>query len=76
MNNTEAGVILTGKKKQISVNRYNDNEFNRLKLENELLKADKNLKEIAMAQMSKEICDLNNELQDILEILGQLKEMQ
>lgn len=44
-----------------------------LQIENELLKAQKAVNEIAMAQMSTEICELNTEIQKILD---DLKDMQ
>lgn len=46
------------------------------RLENELLKAEKTVSDIAMGEMSREICELNGQLQDILSELRQLREMQ
>lgn len=65
MNNTEAGVTTINPGVKIT--------FRSLKLENELLKANAVVDNIAMGQMSKEICDLNNQLQNLLD---ELKEMQ
>lgn len=46
------------------------------RLENELLRAEKTVSDIAMGEMSREICELNGQLQDILSELRQLREMQ
>lgn len=47
-------------------------EFNSLKLQNELLKAEAVLNERALGDMSKEVCALNNKLHEIIQVVTNL----
>lgn len=49
--------------------------YRELKLQNELLRAEAVVNEKAMAAMSREICDLNGELQKILDEVQSILEL-
>lgn len=71
MINTEAGVT----KMNVNPGVVFSNKrvtLRSLQIENELLKAQATVNNIAMGEMSKEICDLNTQLQNLLD---QIKDM-